>query len=762
MSDRPVLSPALEKVFETAVMSVREFKHEYITLEHLLLAIIKSPSCSEALESLSINLDDLRKDLIAYMDTQYEILPPTRAYTPIETVAVQRVIHHAHQHVISCEKFVLDVDDILVAMMEEKESMAVFSLESRGISRFRLIQYFSEINRTMSEQLGEETDEVGTDEIPGEALVKPSKGGQKVLEEFTADLSEQCRLGKIDQIIGRKKELRMVMRTLSRRRKNNPILVGEPGVGKTAIAEGLALAIHDERVPGGLQGASVFALDMGALIAGTKFRGEFEERLKAVLKALQEVPKAILFIDEIHTVVGAGATTGSNMDAANLLKPMLASGKLRCVGATTYQEYKNHILKDKALSRRFQKVDVNEPTVNETIKILKGIREYYENHYDVRYTTSALEAAAELSSRYMHDRFLPDKAIDVIDEAGAARAILKDRQQTKTITAHQVETIIAEMANIPPAKISSNDMEKLRDLDMVLKSRIFGQDDAIHLLSKSIKMSRAGIGHPDRPVGSFLFAGPTGVGKTEVCKQLAEHLEVEFVRFDMSEYQEAHSVAKLVGAPPGYVGFEQGGLLTEALLRKPHCVLLLDEIEKAHHDIYNILLQVMDYGSLTDNNGRKADARNVIIIMTSNVGAAEISADRIGFTRSEMPQENQKAVERHFTPEFRNRLDAVVHFKPLSGDLVLQVVDKFLKELQARVAQRDIAVSVNDNARDWIAAKGYNPKNGARPIARLIEQKIYEKLIDDILFGDLQKGGLVNVGVKSDELEIKIKSKKKS
>ncbi|OVE78042.1 ATP-dependent Clp protease ATP-binding subunit ClpA [bacterium F16] len=775
MSNRPILSPELRISFSIAVDTAKDYRHEYVTLEHLLFALLHNKKTETVLVDCGGDIDLLKRQLVNFFDSGIEKTRRQGDYNPMETVAFQRVITKATQHVVSCEKYFLEGVDVLVALFDERDSNAVFFLESQDIIRFDVITRVAHPDEdvdpfavegeagwdeadvdefSFDEDFDEDEEEEGSDD-PDER--RQQKRSQKALERFTVDLTQVAKEGELDKVIGRKQELRRVMRTLCRRQKNNPLLVGEPGVGKTAVIEGLAQLIADDQVPGPLKGCSIFGLDMGALLAGTRYRGDFEERIKAVIDALDAKPNSILFIDEFHTVVGAGATSGGSMDASNLLKPALAGRTIRCIGATTYQEYKTHILKDRALSRRFQKIDIKEPTINETIHILKGLKPYYEDHYGVTFNANALETAVTLSSRYMNERFLPDKAIDVIDEAGAARALMSRSKQAKTISSKNVEAVVAEMAQIPSNRINASDKGKLQNLEDSLKKVIFGQDPAINKIAKALKLSRAGINDPEKPIGSFLFTGPTGVGKTELSKQLAELMGIDFIRFDMSEYTERHSVSRLVGAPPGYVGFDQGGQLTEAIIRKPYCVLLLDELEKAHQDIYNILLQIMDYGRLTDNNGRKADFRNVILILTSNVGARELSSDRIGFSASnEVGEENHRAVEKTFAPEFRNRRDGIIHFHALSKPLIRRVVDKFIKQLQDRVEKRKVRIDVDDKAGDWFADKGYDVKYGARPIAKLIHKEIFEKLVDEILFGKLESGGRVSVTVKKGELDLKI------
>jgi ATP-dependent Clp protease ATP-binding subunit ClpA len=773
MPDRPSLSTEARITLTMAVDLAQQARHEYVLLEHLLYALLHDPDTREAVHHAGGTIEALKVRLTDFLEQQVPKLAEVPdGFVPEQTLAVQRVIGRALQHVLSCEKNVLEGTDLLVAMFLEPESHAVSFLEEQGVTRFDIVNYVSHglSKRAEADQddpfasthddadLPEDLDdEDGDGETgPEDGRGRRGQAGASPLARYTIDLTQLARDGKLDPLVGRKLELTRVMRTLCRRRKNNPLLVGEPGVGKTAVVEGLAQRIIAGTVPEQLAGAALYALDMGALLAGTKFRGQFEERLKAVIKALQEHPKAILFIDEMHTLVGAGATQGGAMDAANILKPVLASGVLRCIGSSTYQEYKNHILRDRALSRRFQKLDVDEPSVNETVAILMGLRPHYEQHYGVSILPSAIETAAKLAARHMNDRFLPDKAIDVVDEAGASRALLPPAQRKKSITARDIEEIVAEIAHLPPARISGSEEERLQGLEDKLKQLIFGQDEAIARVARAIKLSRAGMRDPLKPIGSYLFTGPTGVGKTELARQLAHLLGIHFHRFDMSEYSEKHTVSRLVGAPPGYVGFEQGGLLTEAIIKTPYAVLLLDELEKAHSDIYNVLLQIMDYGTLTDNNGRKADFRNVILIMTCNVGARELSADRIGFqAEKDKPSENPKAVERAFSPEFRNRLDAVVHFQPLDLPLIEKVVEKFIRELEQRLEERKVKLELTPAARRWLAEKGYDPKFGARPIAKLIQTAIQERLVDDLLFGRLAQGGTVQVGVKDGQLDLR-------
>jgi ATP-dependent Clp protease ATP-binding subunit ClpA len=751
MADRPDLSSTARIILSLAVSTAAERKHEYVLTEHLLYALIHDPDTRDVLYHCGADLDDLKADLEAYFDEQVETL--RRARDPVQTDAFHDVIRSAMLHAVSSEKGALDGSDFLAALFRAEESFAVYFLSKQGISRLDVLNY---VSHGVSKR--DSVPDFGRD--PELADGEPSREdlGAKALQHFTANLNELAESGSLDPIIGREPELRRLMRTLCRRRKNNPMLVGEPGVGKTALVEGLAQMIVAGDVPEKVKGSTIYALDLGSLLAGTKYRGDFEERLKAVLKALADIPKAILFIDEIHTVVGAGSTQGGAMDASNLLKPGLSDGRLRCIGSSTYQEYKNHILKDRAFARRFQKIDVPEPSIEDTIAILKGLKDRYEEHFEMPIEDEAIETAARLSGRYMNDRFLPDKAIDVIDETGAAQIMHAAEERAKFISTEHVEAVIADIAQLPPAKISSDDREELRNLADKLKALVFGQDPAIDRLSKAIKLSRAGLRDPQKPIGCYLFAGPTGVGKTELSKQLAEVMGIDFIRFDMSEYAEKHTVSRLIGSPPGYVGFEQGGLLTEAIIRTPYAVVLLDEIEKANPEIFNILLQVMDHGTLTDNNGRKADFRNAVVIMTSNVGARELAANAIGFHESTTAGENQRAVEKFFSPEFRNRLDAIIHFHGLELELIEKVVDKFVGELSARLADKSVRIALTPAARTHLAKKGYDPKYGARPIARLIQTDIQEPLVDELLFGALKDGGTVTVDAEDDELKLDFKA----
>jgi ATP-dependent Clp protease ATP-binding subunit ClpA len=753
MADRPDLSSTARIILGLAVSTAADHKHEYVLTEHLLYALIHDPETRDVLYHCDANLDALKADLEEYFKEQVEAMVRTRE--PAQTDAFHDVIRAAMLHAVSSEKSALDGSDFLAALFRAEDSFAVYFLTKQGVTRLDVLNFVSHgvSKRETGGGFEDDRELADGDDEDREDLAN------KALEAFCVNLNVVAESGKLDPIIGREAELRRLMRTLCRRRKNNPMLVGEPGVGKTALVEGLAQLIVADDVPEKVKGSTIFALDLGSLLAGTKYRGDFEERLKAVLRALEEIPKAILFIDEIHTVVGAGATQGGSMDASNLLKPSLTDGRLRCIGSSTYQEYKNHVLKDRAFARRFQKIDVPEPSIDDTIAILKGLKSRYEEHFEMPIEDEALETAAQLSGRYMNDRFLPDKAIDVIDETGAAQIMGTADERAESITTEHVEAIIADIAQLPPAKISSNDREDLRKLAENLKAVVFGQDPAIERLSKAIKLSRAGLRDPHKPIGCYLFAGPTGVGKTELSKQLAEVMGIDFIRFDMSEYSEKHTVSRLIGSPPGYVGFEQGGLLTEAIIRTPYAVVLLDEIEKANPEIFNILLQVMDHGTLTDNNGRKADFRNAVVIMTSNVGARELAANAIGFHEDAGSGENQSAVEKFFTPEFRNRIDAIIHFKTLALELVERVVDKFVGELGTRLSDKSVDISITPAARKYLAKEGYDPKYGARPIARLIQREIQEPLVDELLFGELKDGGRVEVDAFEDKLKLSFSKK---
>jgi ATP-dependent Clp protease ATP-binding subunit ClpA len=748
-----MIAQELEVSLHMAFVEARQQRHEFITVEHLLLALLDNPSAAEVLRACAANIEDLRKSLSGFIKENTPTVSGTDEVDTQPTLGFQRVIQRAIMHVQSTGSGKKEVTgaNVLVAIFGEKDSHAVYYLHQQGVTRLDVVNFIAHgIRKTDPPEASKGGNEGGQ---PGgneggekeEAADASNKGSP--LEQFTQNLNQQARDGKIDPLIGRESEVERVIQVLCRRRKNNPLLVGEAGVGKTAIAEGLAWRITQNDVPEVLAESTVYALDMGALLAGTKYRGDFEQRLKGVLKQLKEQPNAILFIDEIHTLIGAGAASGGTLDASNLLKPALSNGSMKCIGATTFNEYRGVFEKDAALSRRFQKVDVVEPTVEQTVKILEGLKSRFEDHHGVKYASNALQAAAELSAKYINDRHLPDKAIDVIDEAGAAQRILPKSKQKKSITRIEVEEIVAKIARIPPATVSSDDRGKLKSLDRDLKSVVFGQDPAIDALAAAIKMARSGLGKPDKPIGSFLFSGPTGVGKTEVAKQLAYILGIDLIRFDMSEYMERHAVSRLIGAPPGYVGFDQGGLMTEAITKKPHCVLLLDEIEKAHPDVFNVLLQVMDHGSLTDNNGRKADFRNVIIIMTTNAGAETISKSVIGFTSQRQAGDEMADIKRMFTPEFRNRLDAIVNFRPLNEEIILRVVDKFLLQLESQLGEKKVEVTFTDALRAQLAKRGFDPLMGARPMQRLIQDTIRRALADELLFGRLVNGGRLTVDV---------------
>ena len=738
-----MIAQELEVSLHKAFVEARSKRHEFITVEHLLLALLENPSAQEVLKACAAKVDELQKALTEFIEQHTPIVAGDGDVNTQPTLGFQRVIQRAILHVQSSGKKEVTGANVLVAIYGEKDSHAVYFLHQQGVSRLDVVNFISHgISKAAPATEKKE-------EAEGETNEAEQSGG--ALESFTLNLNQMASDGKIDPLIGRELEVERVIQILCRRRKNNPLLVGEAGVGKTAIAEGLAKRIVDNDVPEILAKANVYALDMGALLAGTKYRGDFEQRLKAVLKQLVENPNAVLFIDEIHTLIGAGSASGGTLDASNLLKPALSSGQLKCIGATTYNEYRGIFEKDHALSRRFQKIDVNEPSIAETIEILKGLKSRFETHHGVKYTSTALTTAAELSARYINDRHLPDKAIDVIDEAGAAQRVVPKSKQKKTIGKPEIEEIIAKIARIPARNVSSDDRNALKTLDRDLKATVFGQDKAIEALSSAIKMARSGLGNPTKPIGSFLFSGPTGVGKTEVARQLAFILGVELIRFDMSEYMERHAVSRLIGAPPGYVGFDQGGLLTEAITKHPYSVLLLDEIEKAHPDIFNILLQVMDHGTLTDNNGRKADFRNVAIIMTTNAGASELSKTSIGFTDDKKAGDEMAEIKRLFTPEFRNRLDAVISFAPLNEVVILQVVDKFLMQLETQLAEKKVDASFTAELKQYLAKKGFDPAMGARPMARLIQDTIRRGLADELLFGRLAQGGKVTIGIDAND-----------
>ncbi len=750
-----MLSKELEFTLNLAFKEARDKRHEFLTVEHLLLALTDNPAALEVLRACGADLDQLREELEAFLDETTPLLPPNDTRETQPTLGFQRVLQRAILHVQSSGRNEVTGANVLVAIFSEQESQAVYFLHKQNISRLDAVNFISHgISKVPGEGEGNEPDPSQEDDEDA-----PQEATQKTpLENFATDLNARASRGRIDPLIGRRHEVERTIQVLCRRRKNNPLYVGEAGVGKTAIAEGLARLIVEGDVPDVLKDARIYALDLGALVAGTKYRGDFEKRLKGLLAQLKKERHAILFIDEIHTIIGAGAASGGVMDASNLIKPMLASGELKCIGSTTYQEYRSVFEKDRALARRFQKVDVSEPTVAETVQILRGLKERFENHHGVKYTQPALEAAAELSARYITDRRLPDKAIDVIDEAGANLRLLPPSRRKKTVGSSDVEMIIAKMARIPPKRVSNSDMRVLEHLERDLKRHIYGQDEAIDTLAATIKMSRAGLRDTGKPVGSFLFAGPTGVGKTEVTRQLAEQMGINLIRFDMSEYMERHTVSRLIGAPPGYVGFDQGGLLTEEVIKHPHSVVLLDEIEKAHPDVFNLLLQVMDHGTLTDNNGRHADFRNVIVVMTTNAGAEEQSRRSIGFMPQDHVADGTEAIRRTFTPEFRNRLDATILFNPLAADVVEQVAEKFVRELRHQLAEKKVTIEVSETGRRWLATHGYDPQMGARPMARLIQDRIKRPLADELLFGRLAHGGhvLVDADEGTDELRFEI------
>ena len=753
----PSFSNTLEQAIHSALALANARRHELATLEHLLLALIEEPDAARVMQACSVDLEDLRKTLTEFIDDDLSTLvTDIEGSEAVPTAAFQRVIQRAAIHVQSSGRSEVTGANVLVAIFAERESNAAYFLQEQDMTRYDAVNYIAH-GVAKDPSFGESRPITGAEDMEAEITGEDSaEKKESALAKYCVDLNAKARKGDVDPLIGRSHEVERCIQVLCRRRKNNPLLVGDPGVGKTAIAEGLARKIISGETPEVLSEATIFSLDMGALLAGTRYRGDFEERLKAVVSELEDHPDAILFIDEIHTVIGAGATSGGAMDASNLLKPALQGGKLRCMGSTTYKEYRQHFEKDRALSRRFQKIDVNEPSVDDTVKILKGIKPYFEEHHDVRYTADAIKSAVELSARYIHDRKLPDKAIDVIDEAGAAQHLVAESKRRKTIGTKEIEAVVAKIARIPPKNVSKDDAEVLKDLERSLKRVVFGQDAAIDALSSAIKLARAGLREPEKPIGNYLFAGPTGVGKTEVAKQLADTLGVELLRFDMSEYMEKHAVSRLIGAPPGYVGFDQGGMLTDGIDQHPHCVLLLDEIEKAHPDVYNILLQVMDHGKLTDHNGRQVDFRNVIVIMTTNAGASEQAKAAIGFGRDRREGEDTAAIERTFTPEFRNRLDAVISFAPLPKEVILQVVEKFVLQLEAQLMDRNVHIELTKPAAEWLADKGYDDKMGARPLARVIQEHIKKPLAEELLFGKLAKGGVVKVGTKNGELDLRI------
>ena len=749
----PSFSTTLEQAIHQALALANEHRHELATLEHLLLALTEEPDAVRVMRACNVELDELRKTLIDFIDDDLStLITDVEGSEAVPTAAFQRVIQRAAIHVQSSGRQEVTGANVLVAIFAERESNAAFFLQEMDMTRYDAVNFIAH-GVAKNPSFSEARKVAGSDE-PVEAAQAPQAEEAReetALSKYCVDLNAKSKKGDVDPLIGREDEVERAIQVLCRRRKNNPLLVGDPGVGKTAIAEGLALKITRGETPEVLAGATIFSLDMGALLAGTRYRGDFEERLKAVVKELENHPDAILFIDEIHTVIGAGATSGGAMDASNLLKPALAGGKLRCMGSTTYKEYRQHFEKDRALSRRFQKIDVNEPSVPDTVKILMGLKPHFEKHHDLRYTNDAIKSAVDLASRYINDRKLPDSAIDVIDEAGAAQHLVAESKRRKTISPKEIEAVVAKIARIPPKSVSKDDAQVLRDLEVTLKRVVFGQDAAISALSSAIKLARAGLREPEKPIGNYLFAGPTGVGTTEVAKQLASTLGVELLRFDMSEYMEKHAVSRLIGAPPGYVGFDQGGLLTDGVDQHPHCVLLLDEIEKAHPDVYNILLQVMDHGKLTDHNGRQVDFRNVILIMTSNAGASDMQKAAIGFGRDKREGEDTAAIERTFTPEFRNRLDAIISFAPLSREVVVHVVEKFVLQLEAQLMDRNVHIELTPEAADWLAEKGYDDKMGARPLGRVIQENIKKPLAEELLFGRLTKGGVVRVKIEDDK-----------
>jgi ATP-dependent Clp protease ATP-binding subunit ClpA len=748
-----MLSKELEYSLNVAFRSAYEKRHEFITVEHLLLAMLDNSIAVEVLRACGANIDQLRKELTEFLDETTPLIPPGVKRETQPTLGFQRVLQRAAFHVQSSGKKEVTGANILVAIFSEQDSQAVYLLNKQDVTRLDVVNYISHgISKVREDSDGNPKSSTPSESDEGEgAAANP-------LEKFASNLNELAKHGKIDPLIGRKGEIERTIQVLCRRRKNNPLLVGEAGVGKTAIAEGLAKKIVDKEVPEVLSDSTIYALDLGSLVAGTKYRGDFEKRLKALLAQLKKEPKSILFIDEIHTIIGAGSASGGVMDASNLIKPVLASGELRCIGSTTYQEYRGIFEKDRALARRFQKIDIHEPSVDETYHILRGLKSRFEKHHDVKYSLAALRTAAELSDRYITDRHLPDKAIDVIDEAGASQRLLPVSRRKKLIGTLEIEDIVSKIARIPAKTVSTNDKDKLRDLEKNLKMLVFGQDEAISTLASAIKLSRAGLREVQKPIGCFLFAGPTGVGKTEVTRQLAKVLGIELIRFDMSEYMERHTVSRLIGAPPGYVGFDQGGLLTEEVNKHPHAVLLLDEVEKAHTDVFNLLLQVMDHGTLTDNNGRKADFRNIILVMTTNAGASEGGRPSIGFTRQDHTTDSMKVIERMFSPEFRNRLDAIIQFKPLNLDIIGQVVDKFMFELESQLAEKRVSVVLEPDAREWLAEHGFDPTMGARPMARVIQENIKKPLAEEILFGKLSEGGIVRISVEDGQLAFTIES----
>lgn len=767
-----MISHNLETTLRTALELAKKQRHEYATLEHLLLALTEDADASPVLRGVGVNLAELKRTLVDFMDAELATLVVDHVEEARPTAGFQRVIHRAAIHVQSAGKHEVNGANVLVAMFSERESHAVFFLQEQDVSRLDVVNYISHgivkygdltriaLPREHHEQEMDDGSIRYTADASGKTASAEEKDSKDPLHLYCVNLNKKAQTGKTDILVGRETEIERTVQILCRRTKNNPLFVGEAGVGKTAIAEGLALRITRGEVPQVLRNAVIFSLDMGSLLAGTRYRGDFEERMKAVIKAVERLPGSVLFIDEIHTIIGAGSTSGGALDAANLLKPALARGSLRCMGSTTHKEYNNTIEKDRALARRFQKIDVVEPTVEDSIKILRGLKPYYEEHHKVRFLPAAIEAAVELSARYIHDRKLPDKAIDVIDEAGAAQMLLPDAKRKKTITVREIEDVVAKMARMPSKTVSLDDAEQLKNLEKNLKLTVFGQDRAIEELSAAVKMARAGLREETKPMGCYLFTGPTGVGKTEVANALAKTLGMELIRFDMSEYMEKHTVSGLIGAPPGYVGFDQGGQLTDAVDKTPYAVVLLDEIEKAHPDVFNILLQVMDYGRLTDQNGKQVNFRNAILIMTSNVGAADAARAAFGFTREDRVGEDKEAANKMFTPEFRNRLDAIIGFNHLSREVVKSVVHKFIYRLESQLSERNVTINLTDGAQDWLAEKGYDKSMGARPLARLIADKIKKPLAEEVLFGKLSKGGSVTIGVEEDSLTFKYSTTK--
>ena len=757
----PSFSNTLEQAIHAALALANARQHEFATLEHLLLALIDEPDAARVMKACSVETEELRGTLVEFIDEDLSnLVTEIEGSEAVPTAAFQRVIQRAAIHVQSSGRTEVTGANVLVAIFAERESNAAYFLQEQDMTRYDAVNFIAH-GVAKDPAFGEARPVQGVDGLgeDNESSAQESdavEAGESALAKYCVDLNEKARGGDVDPLIGRGSEVERCIQVLCRRRKNNPLLVGDPGVGKTAIAEGLAYKIIKGQTPEVLSKTTIYSLDMGALLAGTRYRGDFEERLKAVMTELEDHPDAVLFIDEIHTVIGAGATSGGAMDASNLLKPALQGGKLRCMGSTTFKEFRQHFEKDRALSRRFQKIDVVEPTADDAIKILKGLKPYFEEHHSVKYTNDAIKSAVDLSARYINDRKLPDKAIDVIDEAGAAQHLMAASKRRKSIGAKEIEAVVAKIARIPPKSVSKDDAEVLKDLEGSLKRTVFGQDKAIEALSASIKLARAGLREPEKPIGNYLFAGPTGVGKTEVANQLADLLGVELLRFDMSEYMEKHAVSRLIGAPPGYVGFDQGGLLTDGVDQHPHCVLLLDEIEKAHPDVFNILLQVMDHGSLTDHNGRTVNFRNVVLIMTSNAGAAEQEKSAVGFGRERREGEDTAAIERTFTPEFRNRLDSVISFAPLPKEVILQVVEKFVLQLEAQLMDRNVTIELTKPAAEWLAEKGYDSKMGARPLARVIQEHIKKPLAEELLFGKLAKGGVVKVGVKDGKIDLKL------